>query len=72
MMVVGCVREGLMEMDQMKVEIRWGNGEKMADLMTRMYICGAGRKMAGKRCVDESLGGFICEIRSNLWCLNSC
>ncbi len=34
MMVVGCVRESLMEMDQTKVEIRWGNCEKMADVLT--------------------------------------
>lgn len=33
-MVVGCVRESLMEMDQTKVEIRWGNCEKMADVLT--------------------------------------
>lgn len=26
---------GLMEMDFMKVEIRWGNWEKMADVSTR-------------------------------------
>lgn len=35
MMVVGCIRGGLMEMDFMKVEIRWGNWEKMADVSTR-------------------------------------
>lgn len=34
-MVVGCIRGGLMEMDFMKVEIRWGNWEKMADVWTR-------------------------------------
>lgn len=32
--VVGRIRESLMEMDQMKVEIRWGNCEKMADVLT--------------------------------------
>ena len=32
MMVVGYIRERLMEMDQTKVEIRWGNWEKMADV----------------------------------------
>lgn len=35
MVVVGCIRESLMEMDQTKVEIRWGNCEKMADVLTR-------------------------------------
>lgn len=33
-MVVGCIRESLMEMDLMRVEIRWGNCEKMADVLT--------------------------------------
>lgn len=33
--VVGRTRESLMEMDQTKVEIRWGNCEKMADVLTR-------------------------------------
>lgn len=31
-MVGSC--ETLMEMDQMQLEIRWGNGEKMADVLT--------------------------------------
>lgn len=34
MMVVGCIRGSLMEIDFMKVEIRWGNWEKMADVLT--------------------------------------
>lgn len=34
-MVVGCIRGSLMEMDFTKVEIRWGNWEKMADVSTR-------------------------------------
>lgn len=34
MVVVGRIGESLMEMDQMKVEIRWGNCEKMADVLT--------------------------------------
>ena len=32
MMAMGRVRESLMEMDPTKVEIRWGNCEKMADV----------------------------------------
>ena len=28
------ITESLMEMDQTKVEIRWGNCEKMADVLT--------------------------------------
>lgn len=34
MVVVGRIGESLMEMDQTKVEIRWGNCEKMADVLT--------------------------------------
>lgn len=31
------VRESLMEMDQARVEIRWGNCEKMAGVLTRVW-----------------------------------
>lgn len=34
MEVLGCIRESLMEMDQTRLEIRWGNCEKMADVLT--------------------------------------
>lgn len=35
MMVVGCGRGSLMEMNLAEVEIRWGNCEKMAEVWTR-------------------------------------
>lgn len=35
MEVLGGIGESLMEMDQTRVEIRWGNCEKMADVLTR-------------------------------------
>lgn len=35
MMVQGCVKQSLMEMDLTRVEIRWGNCEKMADVLTK-------------------------------------
>lgn len=42
-MMVGRVMESLMEMDQTKPEIRWGNCEKMADVLTRdKALCSAG------------------------------
>lgn len=43
----GGLREGggLMEMDFMKVEIRWGNWEKMADVSTRDTYCSSGPRL---------------------------
>lgn len=55
MMVASCVRKSLMEMDQTKVEIRWGNCEKMADVLTRDVDLCSQQEDGCKRCLG---GGF--------------
>lgn len=45
-------RESLMEMDLTKVEIRWGNCEKMADVLTRGRSSGGGGRNRGYKKQD--------------------
>ena len=59
MVVVGCIRESLMEMDQTKVEIRWGNCEKMADVLTSDIALWSRQEYDCKRTL---LGGFWGQI----------
>lgn len=48
-------RGSLMEMDLTKVEIRWGNCEKMADVLTRGCSSGGGGRNRG---CEKHLGMF--------------
>lgn len=48
-MVLGHIKESLMEMDQTKVEIRWGNCKKMADVLTSDGACNIWQEKAAQK-----------------------